>query len=210
MRFLKQGSSVSVNEICRKVGVLHATVQRRLKEDKKHAKLKKCPSRPKLIDAQTQWLRARKIRFLLSDEGGFSSKRLLKECSIEPSISMSMVTRTLWPIGYHYLQVRKKGILTEKDKTARRFAWDIKKNYSSDLWTKDICFYLDGASFAHKYNLCDQSRAPKGRVWQQTSEGLDTGCTAKGTHVSTGGRVLKVLWRFPSDKGWYAVRSMND
>ena len=96
-------------------------------------------------------------------------------------------------MGYHYLQVRK-GILTEKDKTARRrFAWDIKKNYSSDLWTKDICFYLDGASFAHKYNPCDQNRAPKGHVWRQTREGLDTGCTVKGVHVGTGGRVLKLF-----------------
>ena len=137
---------------------------------------------------------ARKLRFLLSDGGSFSRKRLVKECSIEPRISTSTVTRTLWRMGYHYLQVQKKGILTEKDKTARRrFAWDIKKNYSSDLWTKDICFYLDGASFAHKYNPCDQSRAPKGRVWRQTREGLDTGCTAKGAHVGTGGRVLKLF-----------------
>ena len=208
--FVKQGSSVSVNEICRKAGVSCATVQRCLKEDKKHGNLKKCPGQPKLIDAQTQWLMARKIRFLQSDKGSFSRKRLVKECSIEPSISTSMVTRTLWPIGYHYLQVRKKGILTKKDKTARRFAWDIKKNYSSDLWTKDICFYLDGASFPHQYNPCDQSWALKGRVRQQTSEGLDTGCTAKGAHVGTGGRVLKLLWWLPSDKGWYTARSRND
>ena len=108
--------------------------------------------------------------------------------------SMFTVTRTLWRMGYHYLQARKKVILTEKDKTARRrFPWDIKKNYSSDLWTKHICFYLDGASFAHKYNPCDQSRAPKGRVWRQTREGLDNGCTAKGTHVGTGGRALKLF-----------------
>ena len=194
VRFSKQGSSVGVNEICRKAGVSRATVHRCLKEDKKHRKLKKCPGWPKLIDAQTQPLMARKIRFLLLAKGGFSSKRLVKECSIEPSISTSTVTRTLWWMGYHYLQVQKKGILTEKDKTARRrFAWDIKKNYSSDLWTKDICFYLDGASFAHKYNPCDQSRAPKGRVWRQTSEGLDTGCTVKGAHVGTGGRVLKLF-----------------
>ena len=119
VRFLKLGSSVSVNEICRKAVVSRATVHRCLK-DKKHRKLKKCPGRLKLIDVQTQRLMARKIRFLLSDEGGFSSKRLAKECSIEPSISTSTVTRTLWRMGYHYLQVRKKGILTEKDKTARR------------------------------------------------------------------------------------------
>ena len=165
-----------------------------LKEDKKYGNLKKCTGQPKLIHAQTQRLMARKIRFLLSDGGSFSRKRLVKECSIELRISTSTVTRTLWRMGYHYLQVRKKGILTEKDKTARRrFAWDIKKNYSSDLWTKDICFYLDGASFAHKYNPCDQSRAPKGHVWRQTREGLDTGCTVKGVHVGTGGRVLKLF-----------------
>ena len=194
VRFLKQGSSVSVHEICRKAGLSRATVYRCLKEEKTREKPKKCLGRPKLINARTQRLMARKIKFLRSDEGCFSSKRLAKECSIEPSISTSTVTRTLRRMGYHYLQARKKGILTEKDKTARRrFARDIKKNYSSDLWIKDICFYLDGASFAHKYNPCDQSRAPKGRIWRRTSEGLDTGCTAKGAHVGTGGRVLKVF-----------------
>ena len=114
VRFLKQGSSVSVNEICRKAGVSIATVHRCLKEDKKRGNLKE------LINAQTQRLMVRKIRFLLSDGGNFSSKRLVKECSIEPSISTSTVTRTLWRMRYHYLQVWKKGILTEKEKTARR------------------------------------------------------------------------------------------
>ena len=107
VRFLKQESSVSVNEICRKVRVSHAMVHIYLKENKKRGNLKKCPGRPKLIDAQPQRLMARKIRFLRSDKGWFSSKRLAKECSIEPSISTSTVTQTLWRMGYQYLQVRK-------------------------------------------------------------------------------------------------------
>ena len=110
-----------------KGGVSCATVYRCLKREKKHRKPKKCPRQLKLIDTQTQRLMARKIKFLRL-EGGFSSKRLVKECSIELSISTSTVTQTLRRMGYHYLQVWNKGILTEEDKTA---------------------------SFAHKYNPCD-------------------------------------------------------
>ena len=50
----------------------------------------------------------------------------------------------------------------------------------------DICFYLDGVSFYHKYNPLDDARAPKGKTWRKRKEGLSV--TAKGKHVGSGGR----------------------
>ena len=183
VRFLKQGSSVSINEICRKAGVSRAMVHRCLKEDKKHRKLKKCPGWPKLIDAQTQPLMARKIRFLLLAKGGFSSKRLVKECSIELSISTSTVTQTLRRMGYHYLQVRKKGILTEEDKTA---------------------------SFAHKYNPYDQSLAQTDVSGDGQARAWTLDVQWRVCMWALEEEFWSFLWGFLSDKEWYTARSTNN
>ena len=56
----------------------------------------------------------------------------------------------------------------------------------------DICFYLDGVSFYHKYNPLDDARAPQGKVWRKRKEGLSL--TAKGTHVGSGGRVVAISY----------------
>ena len=52
---------------------------------------------------------------------------------------------------------------------------------------------MDGVSFWHKYNPQDQARAPDGKIWCKIGEGLSPGCTAKGSHVGSGGRVVKIL-----------------
>ena len=52
---------------------------------------------------------------------------------------------------------------------------------------------MDGVSFIDKYNPLDQARAPSGRIWRKPSEGLCDGCTAKGAHLGTGGRVVKFM-----------------
>ena len=69
----------------------------------------------------------------------------------------------------------------------------MKREHTKDFWTKEIAFYLDGVSFVHKYNPADQARAPKGRIWRKDDEGLAFGCTAKGSHCGTGGRVAKFM-----------------
>ena len=61
------------------------------------------------------------------------------------------------------------------------------------LWTEEIAFYLDGASFKHKHNPADQARAPKGRIWRKSHEGLRIGCTAKGSHCGSGGRMVTFM-----------------
>lgn len=63
----------------------------------------------------------------------------------------------------------------------------------------NICFYLEGVSFYHKYNPLDDARVPKGKIWRKRKEGLSV--TAKGTHVGSGGRVVKMIVAISYGKG---------
>ena len=69
------------------------------------------------------------------------------------------------------------------------FAQKMQREYKDQFWKNSISFFLDGVSFIHKYNPSDQARAPKGRFWRKPSEVLSYGCTAKGAHSGSGGRV---------------------
>ena len=40
----------------------------------------------------------------------------------------------------------------------------MKSNYSQEIWTEGIAFYLDETGFMYKRNPLDQARAPKARV----------------------------------------------
>ena len=56
------------------------------------------------------------------------------------------------------MEARKKAILLEKDFRERlRFARKVKRTYYNDFFMNDICFYLDGVSFYHKYNPHDDA-----------------------------------------------------
>ena len=63
----------------------------------------------------------------------------------------------------------------------------------------DISFYLDGVSFYHKYNPLNDTRAPKGKICRKRKEGLSV--TGKGKHVSSGGRVVKMIVPISYRKG---------
>ena len=66
-------------------------------------------------------------------------------------VTQRTVTRLLHQNGYKYLQARKKGLVSEKNKKDRlKLARRILKEYDEDIWKKDIAFYLDGVSFAYK------------------------------------------------------------
>ena len=69
----------------------------------------------------------------------------------------------------------------------------IKREYTCSLWTEQVAFYLDGVSFAHKYKPADQARSTQGRIWRKPEEGLRTGCTAKGSHCGSGGRMARFM-----------------
>ena len=72
----------------------------------------------------------------------------MEEVRIEESkVSTRTVTRYLNAVGYFYLQTRKKGLLTEDDHRKRvKFAKDMRKNFGTDVWKKELAFYLDAKS----------------------------------------------------------------
>jgi hypothetical protein len=134
-------------------------------------------------------------------------------CICRKDVSESTISRFLNKEGYYYLQARKKGLLTKADMKKRRtFARRMQNEYSHDVWTQDIAFYLDGTGFAYKRNPLDQALAPKGRVWHKRSEGLTPGCTAKWQKTGTGGRVVKLMVAISYDKGvviWKAYDKLD-
>ena len=98
------------------------------------------------------------------------------------------------------MEARKKGILTDKDYSERRqFARTVKRTYPEDFFQNGICFHLDGVSFYHKTNPLDDARTPQGKVWRKRNQGLS--CTAKGSHVGSGGRVVKMIVAISYRKG---------
>ena len=66
----------------------------------------------------------------------------------------------------------------------------MKRDHSTNLWTENISFYLDGVSFVHKYNPADQARALSERIWRKQQEGL-----------AFGGRVAKFMVALSYGKG---------
>ena len=103
----------------------------------------------------------------------FEEKRgeLLEEAGIQQKdISVRTVSRFLNSQNYYYLQTRRKGLMTAEDHIKRvKFAKYMKGNYSQEVWTEGIAFYLDGTGFTYKRYPPHQARAPKARVWRKKS-----------------------------------------
>ncbi len=117
-------------------------------------------------------------------------------------VSRRTVTRLLNANGYKYLQARKKGLISERDRKLRvKFAKHMIKDYAKDVWQTTIAFYFDAVGFVYKRNPRDQALAPSGKVWRTTSEGLVHGCTAKGQACGTGGNYVKLCVAISYDKG---------
>ncbi|KXJ05130.1 hypothetical protein AC249_AIPGENE19522 [Exaiptasia diaphana] len=205
--FLSKMKGLSIRQVAKECNVSKATVWRMRNMAMNN---KKCASsdfetrgRPEKLTMRQKRQLKRSIHILREQEGHFTLKRLMCKASIDKSdVSESTVGRFLHREGYHYLQARKKGLITRTDMQKRRaFANKMQRQFNADVWTKDIAFYLDGTALAYKTNPLDQARAPKGRIWRKKSEGMDYGCTAKGKKTGTGGRVLKLMVAISFDKG---------
>ncbi|XP_020908732.1 uncharacterized protein LOC110250293 [Exaiptasia diaphana] len=111
-------------------------------------------------------------------------------------------TRYLNSLGYKYLITRRKGLLSDVDKTKRlqyaRAMLKLLQEYPS-FYINHIGFYLDAVSFVHKYNPFQESTSPKGRVWRKQGEGLCI--TAKGNKSLAGGRRVHMMVVIAYGKG---------
>ena len=197
MRFLRSHAKIPYRELIAKYKISRSTLYRINKEDstaRKHVVMKR-RGRPRKLSTRDERQILRHMKDLRRREGQLTSKQLMEETGIDrANVSDRTVRRVLNRNGYHYLQPRRKGILSTRDQKLRvKFAKRMQNDFSRNVWMEDIAFYLDGVSFQHKMNPATQAQAPKGRSWRKPAEGLDTSCTAKGQKVGTGGRLVQLM-----------------
>ena len=198
VRFLREEGDVPVKEIVHRCGISRASVYSCLKSAYQAQKKSKKHGRPRLIDVRQERKIQRTIAILREQEGNFSCHSIKAEAGLY-NLSLWTINRTQFEAnGIRLLGSKRKGILLEKDFRERlRFARKVKRTYCNDFFMNDICFYLDGVRFYHKYNPLDDARTPKGKIWRKRKEGLSV--TAKGT--GSGGRVVKMIVAISFGKG---------
>ena len=135
--------------------------------------------------------------------GSFTTKRLRASAGVQKNRSVQTVRRFLHSSGYHFFHSRKKGLLTQNDLRLRlKFARKAKRLPSEEnLWREGIAFYLHGVGFQHKYNPYDEAKSTKTMAWRKRDEGLKPNCTAKGSHVGSGGKVAHFIVAIAYNKG---------
>lgn len=160
------------------------------------------PGRPRKLGERARRSLLRQIPKLRKDIGSFTVKKLALAAGIGTNVSHQTVRRFLHGQGYHYYHSRKKGLLTAKDLTGRlRFARRVQRRLPKSFWRNGVAFYFDGVGFQHKYNPSDEARSTKTMAWRRQDEGLAPGCTAKGTHCGSGGRVAHFFVAIAYGKG---------
>jgi len=160
--------------------------------------------RPAKLSGREKRMIIRQIPKLRQTVGSFTTKRLREAALVKSDMCDETVRRFLHSAGYHYYHSRKKGLLTKKDLKKRvAFARKIKRMVpnSKELWEKEISFYIDAAGFQHKYNPFDEAKSSKTMAWRRRDEGLENNCTAKGSHVGSGGKVLHFMVAISYTKG---------
>lgn len=100
----------------------------------------------------------RNIKDLRKEEGNFTVKRIMERSGLKRSqVLCRTVQHLLRSNGYRYVNARQKGLLSNADFTKHlQFAKMVKRDYSDDLWTEKIAFYLDGVSFIQQIKCTRQ------------------------------------------------------
>ena len=128
----------------------HAT-----KDERDNRTRKKKIGRPRIVTDRDERKLVLVLKKLRKTDGFLNSKKLQLQAGLT-HLSNRTVRAILNEHGYKYLQSRRKGLLSGNDLKRRlRFARGMIKNYPEDVWTKQICFYLDVSSFVHKTNPAD-------------------------------------------------------
>ena len=152
--FIKLDRESSAKKLGKDLGVSLAQVYRIKKEPLRHVSRKKDSSknvscRPEKLDDRTKRHLIREVHNLRKREPNWTVKRLMEAADIK-NISRRTVSRFLNKNGYNYLQARRKGLMSDKDRRARvAFAKKVVKEHGQTFWSNKIAFYLDGVSFAY-------------------------------------------------------------
>ena len=161
----------------------------------------KRPGRPPKITDRDKRKLVRTLISMRNADGRCTSKAIQVNAGLS-AVANRTVRHHLNQLGYKYRQCRRKGVLKKEDLLLRvKFAKMIIKEWTEDVWTQDICFYLDGSSFVHKVNPRDQARAPLARVWRKKNEGLSWSCTSKGKKAGVCGKTVHLIVCISYGKG---------
>ena len=198
LRYLHQDKGVKIHELVKrfpKYSKSNIYIHAKLPDEVRKLDLRKHnKGRPKKLSIRDERKICRTLLMLRVNLGPFSIKRLKLEAGVDANISDQTVTRVLRRHGYHYLQSRKKGLMSKHDaRTRLLFARKVKRILSQDFWKTGIGFYFDGASWTHKTNPSDQARSTASMAWRKKSEGLSLNCTTKGKKEGSGGKMIKVF-----------------
>lgn len=169
-------------------------------------RLKTCKrkGRPRKLNPRNVRSLIRTLKDLRLREPNVSVKSLVIETGLSlDSVSRRTFSRILNENGYGFLQRRKKGILSEKDRVLRRrFCRKVKKfrKLNEHFWTNEVSFYMDGVSFIHKFNpMRTATTTGMARVWRKKGEGLML--TGKGSKDLPAGRRVHVMVAIAHGKG---------
>jgi len=159
--------------------------------------------RPSKLSPRDKRRILRCLKQLRKTEGFFTSDRLMEASGIsKDQISGCAFRKFLNSMGYYFMNARQKGLLNADDRKRRvAFAKDTRRNFSKNIWTDGIAFYLDGVNFVYKTKPKDQTFAPTKRVWRKKGGGLKQGCLAKGRKEGTGVNVVRLMVAVAYGKG---------
>lgn len=68
-------------------------------------------------------------------------------------------------------------------------------------WQNGIAFYFDAIRFVYKRNPFKESTATQGKIWRRVDKGLAINCTARGAHIGSGGKIVRLLVAMSHNKG---------
>ena len=204
---LRTKSQASYSEIAKLCKISKSSSQRICEEPVNKTqsnRVCKKTGRPRKLDERNMRALIRTLKTLRLREPNVSVRSLLIECGLDSNVaSRRTVSRILNEHGYGFLQRRKKGILSDRDKKIRRkFGRKIQQTMriNEHFWTNQISFFLDGVSFVHKYNPMRTAKTTgNSRVWRRRGEGLVY--TGAGSKDLAGGRRVHVMVAIAYRKG---------
>jgi predicted DNA-binding protein YlxM (UPF0122 family) len=195
-------SKSSVHRICQKgsnlCGLSNADVE--VAQSHKH---RRKPG-PKLkLSARDKRVLLRTLHIMRKNKRHITVMSLVKEAGLDPTLlHRRTYTKYLNAMGFKFLEARKKGLLSDKDKKIRfQYASAMKKTLRDcpDFYKNQISFYLDGVSFIHKFNPMKDVCQTKSRVWRKRGEGFQL--TSRGSKELAGGRRLHLMVAIAHGKG---------
>lgn len=205
-RLLRIKNSASYGEIAEKCKISKSSCHRicNMAIDKKEIKKKEKTGRPRKLSSRNVRSLIRTLKVLRLREPNVSVKSLVIESGLSlHTVSRRTFSRILNENGYGFLQRRKKGILSERDRALRqRFCRKVKKFVAQNahFWTNEVSFYIDGVSFVHKFNpMRNATTTGMARVWRKKGEGLIL--TGKGSKDLPGGRRVHLMVAIAHGKG---------